>query len=114
MNLEYRKCAVFRTFLLHALRHRAEKISYDFVLMHYRSSLSAVTSSQFLGPRLTRRVPYSNHSVCPSFCLSVRPSFCLSVRQKTLTFAITLLLLKIGLSYMAIHDPYDKTFPTVP
>ena len=44
-----------------------------------------------LGPRLWR-VPYSNHSVCPSVCLSVRPS-------KTLTLVITFDWYVLGLSY---------------
>ena len=39
-------------------------------------------------------------SVRPSVCLSVS-SVCLSVRQKTLTLAITFLLLEISLSYLA-------------
>ena len=54
-----------------------------------------------LGPRLTRQVPYSNHSVRLSVCLSFCPSVRLSVRQKTLTLAITFLLLEVSLSYFA-------------
>ena len=54
--------------------------------------LWSVNERWLLGPRLARRVPYSNHSVCPSVCLSVK---------KTLTLAITSLLLEISLSYLA-------------
>ena len=43
MNIQYRKSAVFRTFLLHALTYFA----YDFILMYYRLSLSVVTLSHF-------------------------------------------------------------------
>ena len=42
LNLEYRKCAIFHTFLLHALTYWAA-ILHDFVLMYNRSSSSIVT-----------------------------------------------------------------------
>ena len=48
VNSEYRKCAVFRTFLLHALTYWAEIFHLIFVLLFYRSSSSVVTLRQFL------------------------------------------------------------------
>ena len=52
---------------------------------------------------------------CPIvITLSVCQSVCLSVRQKTLTLAITFLLLQITLFIFGMCDPYDKTFPMVP
>ena len=47
-NLEYWKCTVFRTFLLHALTYWAEILHMTFFLLYYRSSLSVVNLRQFL------------------------------------------------------------------
>ena len=62
-----------------------------------------VTSFLLLGPRLTRRVPYSNHSVllsvCPSKNFNIGHNFS-TLRDKSFIFGMC--------------DPYDKTFPTVP
>ena len=77
--------------------NRTLQIMYHFNLLWLLNLCHSFVSWIFLGPRLTRRVPYSNHSVLLSVC----PSFCPSVRQKTLTLAITFLHLKISLSYLA-------------
>ena len=93
-NLEYWKYTFFRTFLLHALIYWAE-------ILH-------VT---LLGPRLTRRVPYSNHSVL----LSVRPSVLLSVcPSKNFNIGHNFFTFKDKSFIFGMCDPYDKTFPMVP
>ena len=47
LNFEYRKYAVFRTFLLHALTYWAEKMYITFFLMYHKSSYNVVTLRQF-------------------------------------------------------------------
>ena len=47
-NLEYWKCTVFRTFLLHALTYWAEILHMILFHPYYRSSLSVINSHQFL------------------------------------------------------------------
>ena len=64
-------------------------------------------SCWLLGPHLTRRVPYSNHSVCPSVCLSVCPS-------KNFYICHNFFTLRDKSFIFGMCDPYDKTFPTVP
>ena len=85
VNSEYRKCAVFRTFLLHALTYWAEILHLIFVLMYYSSSSSVVILRQFL-VHLSRRLKCTIVITrCPSsVCLSVCPS----VRRPSLTFHI--------------------------
>ena len=72
-----------------------------------------------LGPRLNRRVPYSNHSVLlsvrPSVLLSVRPSVLLSVcPSKNFNIGHNFFTFKDKSFIFGMCDPYDKTFPTVP
>ena len=58
-------------------------------------------------PRLTRRVPYSNHSVLLSVLLSVCPSKNFNIGHNFFTF-------KDKSFIFGMCDSYDKTFPTVP
>ena len=60
-----------------------------------------------LGPRLTRRVPYSNHSVSLSVCHSVCPS-------KNFNIGHNFFTLRDKSFIFGMCDPYDKMFPTVP
>ena len=70
VNLEYRKCAVFCTFLLHALSYWAEILPHDFVLMYFRASLSVVPLRQFLKELcLFWNWWYRNYTVFRSFFL---------------------------------------------
>ena len=68
VNSEYRKCEVFRTFLLHALTYWAEILHLIFVLMYYRSSSSVVTLRQILKELcLFVNLEYRKYAVFPHF-----------------------------------------------
>ena len=70
VNSEYRKCAVFRTFLLNALTNWADILHLIFVLMYYRSRSTVVILHKFLKELcLFVNLEYRKYAVSRNFLL---------------------------------------------
>ena len=68
VNSEYRLCAVFRTFLLHALTYCADILHLIFVLMYYEPNSSVVTLRQCLKELCPFvNLDYREYAVFPHF-----------------------------------------------
>ena len=92
------------------INYETQSISHHYseIMSLYRAH---IIQYFLLGPRLTRRVPYSNHSVLLSVRLSVRPSVCPS---KNFNIGHNFFTVRDKSFIFGMCDPYDKTFPKVP